>query len=146
MVGRWKYKIDDPRWPLSGNTGRKSAVDWIISAPHPHHHLQHPPPQYTLEWMHKYQSAVFYATRFINSAQNTSSSSTASPKQKQTRPFCCKRCQQHFTLYAPFQFLGMDGYHNNVIFRLGQAVVLSSKLVPGRRPAMPLLKLMAAQK
>ena len=27
MVGGWKYKIDDPRWPLSGNTGRKSAVD-----------------------------------------------------------------------------------------------------------------------
>jgi len=32
MVGGWKYKIDDPRWPLSGNTGRKSAVDWIINA------------------------------------------------------------------------------------------------------------------
>ena len=31
MVGGWKYKIDDPRWPLSGNTGRKSAVDWIIN-------------------------------------------------------------------------------------------------------------------
>ena len=32
MVGGWKYKIDDPRWPLSGNTGRKSAVDWIFNA------------------------------------------------------------------------------------------------------------------
>ena len=32
MVGGWKYKIDDPRWPLSGNTGRESAVDWIINA------------------------------------------------------------------------------------------------------------------
>ena len=31
MVGGWKYKIDDPRWPLSGNTGRKSADDWIIN-------------------------------------------------------------------------------------------------------------------
>ena len=31
MVGGWKYKIGDPRWPLSGNTGRKSAVDWIIN-------------------------------------------------------------------------------------------------------------------
>ena len=31
MVGGWKYKIDDPRWPLWGNTGRKSAVDWIIN-------------------------------------------------------------------------------------------------------------------
>ena len=36
-----KYKREDPRWPLSGNTSRKSAVDKIINGK-----LNLLPPQY----------------------------------------------------------------------------------------------------